>query len=323
MKKHFLRLMGVVLAMVLIIGTVPVSAAKVKLSVKKKTMYVGDLLFIELKNASESVKWNSTNGKVAVVNHGVVTALSKGKATIYASYKGKNYKCKITVKNKPKMQTPKLSKDTKVGDVVAMGCYEQDNNFDNGMEPIEWRVLDKKDDRCLLISKNIIAAENYETEKVDTTWETCALRKWLNEDFYNTAFNKTEKNNILKTKVINADNARYLTVGGENTKDKIFLLSIDEVETYFSSDTFDYVYFDRCAECSDYVNSKFLVQMKHYEKNFHSWLLRTPGLTPDKVAFVQTNGEIDYSGAAVGPSKQVLDTKCYGVRPAMWVKVES
>lgn len=48
---------------------------------------------------------------------------------------------------------------------------------------------------------------------------------------------------------INADNAQYLTVGGENTKDKIFLLSIDEVETYFSSDTFDYVYFDRCAEC--------------------------------------------------------------------------
>ena len=30
----------------------------------------------------------------------------------------------------------------KVGDVVNFGRYEQDNNYNNGSEPIQWRVLD-------------------------------------------------------------------------------------------------------------------------------------------------------------------------------------
>ena len=40
-----------------------------------------------------------------------------------------------------------------VGDLITFGTYEQDNNPDNGPEPIEWVVLDVKDHKALVISK--------------------------------------------------------------------------------------------------------------------------------------------------------------------------
>ena len=40
-----------------------------------------------------------------------------------------------------------------VGDVITFGTYEQDNNPDNGPEPNEWVVLDVKDRKALVISK--------------------------------------------------------------------------------------------------------------------------------------------------------------------------
>ena len=43
--------------------------------------------------------------------------------------------------------------DISVGDIITFGHYEQDNNLDNGAEPIEWIVLDVQDGKALLLSK--------------------------------------------------------------------------------------------------------------------------------------------------------------------------
>lgn len=50
--------------------------------------------------ATETVKWKSSNKKVAVVDaYGFVTGKKKGKATITATTKsGRKVKCRITVK---------------------------------------------------------------------------------------------------------------------------------------------------------------------------------------------------------------------------------
>ncbi|MCR5322464.1 MAG: Ig-like domain-containing protein [Lachnospiraceae bacterium] len=104
MGRKLSCLLGLLLICTLITGlfdTPASAAAKVKLSSTKKTLYAGELFTLELSNAKGTVKWSSSNKKVAVVEDGKVTAVKKGKATITArdSKSGKSYKCKLTVKN--------------------------------------------------------------------------------------------------------------------------------------------------------------------------------------------------------------------------------
>ena len=117
----------------------------------------------------------------------------------------------------------------KAGDIIKFGSFEQDNDFTNGKEPIEWVVLAKGKKTMLVISKNTLTNLPYNTERKEITWENCTLRKWLNESFYTNAFNKQEKKKIKATTIENQDNPKYGIEGGKDTKDKIFLPSYDEM----------------------------------------------------------------------------------------------
>lgn len=109
-----------------------------------------------------------------------------------------------------------------VGDRLEFGTYEQDGSSGNGAEDIEWIVLDKTADKILVISKYTLDCQRYHRQKEAVTWETCSLRTWLNSTFYNAAFSADEKPQIL------------MTMDSETSaQDKIFLLSIDELEEYF------------------------------------------------------------------------------------------
>lgn len=83
---------------------------------------------------------------------------------------------------------PLLLAKAKPGDTVFLGTYEQDNNTSNGKEDIAWRVLSTSDDKILVISDKVLDCQPYNTSDADVTWETCSLRKWLNNDFLNAAF---------------------------------------------------------------------------------------------------------------------------------------
>lgn len=119
-----------------------------------------------------------------------------------------------------------------VGGYITLGTYEQDNNISNGKEDIEWLVLAKETDKMLVISKYGIDCKPYNEEWEDVTWETCTLRTWLNDEFYNTAFSSKEQKKIAETKVVNDDNPISGAKGGNDTKDKVFLLSMDETLEY-------------------------------------------------------------------------------------------
>ena len=122
------------------------------------------------------------------------------------------------------------------GDVVTFGSYEQDNNPDNGPEPIEWIVLEVKDGKALLLSRYGLDAIPYNTEEAEVTWETCTLRKWLNSDFLGRAFSGEEQACILTAEVDNGPGQGYgewSASGGNNTQDKLFLLSFREANRYF------------------------------------------------------------------------------------------
>lgn len=128
-------------------------------------------------------------------------------------------------------------RNASVGDYVLFGSYEQDNDLENGKEDIEWLVLDIKDDKALLISKYGLDCKPYNETKTRTTWETSDIRSWLNSDFINSAFT-TDEDDMIPTITVFADpNPVYDTDPGNETQDKVFLLSIDEANKYFDSDT--------------------------------------------------------------------------------------
>ena len=200
-----------------------------------------------------------------------------------------------------------IDKNAQVGDYITFGSYEQDNNISNGKEDIEWLVLEVRDGKALVISKYALDCKQYNEEYVDTSWENCTLRAWLNNDFYNTAFSDTEKNEICTTNIIAEDNFESGTDAGNDTQDKVFLLSISEVETYFSSDE------ERMCKPSKYaINNGVFEYVDSYEGNCW-WWLRSPGTALNYASYIYGGGIVVYDGEGVDFG--------HAIRPAMWIAV--
>ncbi len=78
-----------------------VNAAGASLSKKSVKLEAGKTVTLKVNGTKKTVKWSSSNKKVATVSQkGRVKALKKGSATIYARVAGKKLKCKVTVKAK-------------------------------------------------------------------------------------------------------------------------------------------------------------------------------------------------------------------------------
>ncbi len=220
---------------------------------------------------------------------------------------------------------------TSVGDIITFGKYEQDNNLSNGSEDIEWIVLDKKDGKVLLLSKY-----GLDTKKVcddpdigyEATWESSKTRLWLNGDFYSSAFSTDEQNKIYTTQIINEDvgpytktvyddnlnatDISYYVDGGNNTEDKVFLLSVDEVNSYVSAD-------DRICFATDYAiaNGAWTVMRNApdaYDKDSSYWWTRTIGEEKWWTSAVLYDGSYGYKNYSISNLAEGIT-----VRPAMWV----
>ena len=202
-----------------------------------------------------------------------------------------------------------LISEAEVGEVVILGEYEQDNDIDNGKEEIEWLVLAKEEDKALLISKYVLDNTPFNEYEVRITWETCTARKFLNNSFYKNAFNNKTRDFILTTTVEPADNAKYGFSGGNQTSDKLFLLSLEEARLYFDVNE------ERVARATKYAAAKGT-----YNNGDAGcwWWLRTPSSgTGSSAVCVYYHGEVDYDKGS-----GVHDDKC-GVRPAMWVSINN
>ena len=208
--------------------------------------------------------------------------------------------------NHPEVQCINAS----VGDYIRFGSYEQDNNVQNGQEPIEWQVLVKQSNRLLVISRYALDSKPYNEKGGDTTWEQCSLRKWLNNDFLNTAFSETEKSLIPTVTVSAGKNPSYNTHPGKATQDKVFLLSIEEVNACAVLGSF-VSYRDRQCQATAYAQSQGVFM---HDNGYCVWQLRTPGKYKDLVAYVSHGGGIDEYGGTAS-----LDAN---VRPALWIEFE-
>ena len=195
-----------------------------------------------------------------------------------------------------------------VGDVIYFGTYEQDNNFSNGKEEIEWRVLEKDENgRMLVVSKYALDCRNYHSSVKQITWEDSDIRSWLNNDFYSNAFASSEKSAVKTVTNENTGNSDFNVNGGNKTSDKIFILSIDEAKRYLPNNI------DRMCQATKYAESKG-TELDSLTHNCR-WWLRSPGSTLYSAASVKIDGFILNMGTPVSVDKAF-------VRPAVWIEIK-
>ena len=198
--------------------------------------------------------------------------------------------------------------------------YNINNVYWFKFEPIDWRILDLE--TGLVMCETVIDAQPFNNTIngyfTDSTWthfvneyESSSIRKWLNNDFYNTAFTQNEKNEISTTTIDNKTGKHsggYTIVADKETEEKIFILSDDDAvnNAYgFSSEKTDYDIY-RMTYSSDYAKSQGV--------NLNVWLLRSPGDDYEYCCTVGDNGNIDshgfetfYTGTGIRPALSICN----------------
>lgn len=163
------------------------------------------------------------------------------------------------------------------------------------IEPIKWRVLSVEGNDAFLMADQDLDCRQYNEEQMGVTWERCTLRSWLNgygedqnglkrnyseDNFLNNAFTETERDAIMTVTVENTQNPIYYTDGGNNTEDRVYLLSYDELndpaygfETSENTDT-------RKAEATQYAKRGGGIQSPNVAVSTVYWT-RSPGVRED------------------------------------------
>ena len=165
---------------------------------------------------------------------------------------------------------------------------------------IQWRILEyrNRENKVLLISELIIDTHTFSDDgEKGNGWDTSDIKAYLNGGFINSTFSPAERAEIQ----------------GEDGE-KIFLLSLDEAKTYFSSDK------DRIAYPSDSCEKKITEMNKEEKEDLKRWngawwwWLRSPGYRRKNAAYVHSDGYLTMDGNRVFIAAG-------GVRPALWLNL--
>ncbi len=226
-------------------------------------------------------------------------------------------------------------------DCVWFGNYWQNDTDGDGTadkndrkDPIKWRVLSVDGDDAFLLADTNLDVQRYNDTCTSVTWETCTMRSWLNgygadanecgddhsdNNFLDHAFAGSGQAAIKNTTVVNEDNPKYGTEGGEDTVDKVYLLSLSEVMnpsygfTSMISETKT-----RKAKNTAYVKAQGVLTNTNtgYEGSGY-WWLRSPGYDSYYASRVSSNGNVQQGRG--------LTVYCgdVAVRPALHLNLSS
>ena len=174
---------------------------------------------------------------------------------------------------------------------------------------MNWRILEKEDDRVFLLKdsamhKNQVTGEiltfhDHETDQL--TWENSSIRQWLNDadstdpekdppGFLGAQFTDEERKLILDTELRGARNNDYNIPAGNPTVDKVFLLTAEEVK-YYSS-----------------------MEPARIPKSETNWWIRTPGKYAGSMAFVNPERTVMSYGYEASADFCTI-------KPCMWVDI--
>lgn len=211
-------------------------------------------------------------------------------------------------------------------DNIYFGTYQQSSDGSGGYNtnPVKWRVLSNASEQLLLLSDQNLDVFQYHTERENVTWEESTMRSWLNgydasqntggssgidytnDNFFTTAFSEKEQAAIAYTEVVNADNVDYETEGGNNTTDRIFLLSISDIynRNYFQSSVAPSTNTAYVADGGKLGSPMFGAGENDW------WWLRSPGFYEYYAAFVE------WEDSSVNADGNPVEYNRMAVRPA-------
>lgn len=203
----------------------------------------------------------------------------------------------------------------KINEIISFGEYD-------------WRVLEIKDNTALIMTEYIVAQHPYHDFKGDVTWADCSLRKYLNNEFYK-GFTQADQLRIKPVLNKNPDNQWYASTGGGDTKDYIFLLSIEEVVCKYFGDSSKNLE-NRSARQRYWFQKKDPNNYKRgttFDGYVWWWWLRSPGRDNRRAVYIhgdgnvgiQGNGTFGYSSNTIHP---LTDDNSGGVRPVLWLSLK-
>lgn len=197
-------------------------------------------------------------------------------------------------------------------------------------EPVKWRVLAVEEDRALLLADKVLDDLEYHPESEAVTWETAAIRSWLNgygssenkqgkdyrsRNFVDSAFTPQEQEAIVLASVKAEPGNSYEAVGGNDTEDRLFLLSLSEICTekavargFIESRSVDEA---RLCKSSVYAKAMGAQDSRSNPGYCGEWWLRNPGDNSNWAACVM--------GGSVSASGNFVNQRTVGVRPALYV----
>jgi len=207
--------------------------------------------------------------------------------------------------------TSTYSGSVRVGSHITFGSYEQDGNVGNGVEPVEWQVLDISGDRALVISYYGLFNAKYSEHSKGQTWDTCDLRATLNSSFYYESFTPAERSAIFLTHVVNNEaeedpSAKSKRGQGTDTDDYVFILSYGEIVQYLPTQN------DRVAPICIKGQKKGLSGIEPVLG------MRTCNYWLRNAAFNQNAGGVNWQGVI---TTAYMNFPSCMVRPCCWVSL--
>lgn len=280
---------------------------------KKKQMLQNELAVLEKEKA-----------EIERQQHATETELTKAQVELQEA-KNALAQAQITMKAVEKPKAAQLCWSEKEimreiaaqpGKYITFGHYPQTSEGKD-KTPIEWLILERDGLNALVVSKYGLDAQPYNISYTDVTWEKCSLRTWLNDTFYNKAFNADAQAAILTTNVDNSKNqgnSEYSTNGGNNTMDKVFLLSYAEANRHFDIESWNDAALIEPTAYAIAQGAEIYDDDDDDDVNRVDWWLRSPGYSQNVATIVDCGGAslVDF----------VNDTQT-SVRPAMWVNLEA
>lgn len=213
------------------------------------------------------------------------------------------------------------------------------------VEPIKWQIIDESNGEALIVSELILDQNKYnETQDsievdgkiiISNNYEYCSLRTWLNNDFYNSAFNEEQQLMIIDTTVDNSSRSTFPNLSNydersnpyacNDTLDKVFLLSAKDVtDIVYGYSATDLQKNDnsRLKRATDYAMYKGVNTVSQDEIGSKGnsdqvgcgfWWLRSPSNYNDYTScFVSSSGYIYYTN---------IRNEILGVVPALKISI--
>lgn len=278
---------------------------------------------------------------------------SKGEASDYMFYKdvtlssGKQYRGVYLLKYRPFFSEYEA---TTTGEHSYIGAKEDGsgNNFELNQvywfeyEPIGWRVLGYSEGELFINTLYCLEGQPFQTVYCTnddgeyvipgtgtyiTDWESSTIRKFLNKDFYDVAFNKAQKGLIAETELDNkttgyAADAPYQK-NQKNTTDNIFLVSYGDITNS--------AYFDQNKLARSYTDYSLIQGLRTSSEESTaegdpacSYILRSAGNKSYTISCVSKKGTADYGNspmAATDPRHNFAGNGDFGIMPAAHIEV--